>query len=300
MVGDMSVCPHPGPGRVPRTPLLEYFRSTFPKPRGKSWGAHRLSDAEAAIAESARLAHFFDESVKTVECEYRNYQPFYPRNHTFGLRGNTEIAHGDELQYTVDVAARLSKRKIWKVQGNSQLDFRYLDREIPLARAKPGPKQDPGSLLEVDLFLANAYDRTPILSEVKLKKDECPFYALIQLLTQAAYAATQSQRERLVLFGSRPDFVLRESIPSESTTVDLYVLLIDPPAGSPYDDLQVAAIELSKSLIADECVASRIGRIAWITGTGWRKRSLAFKAITVATSRRRSPRTTRVPPTQPA
>lgn len=285
----MSVCPQPGPGRVPMTPLLEYFRSTFPTPRGKNWGADRLRAAKAAIAEPARLAQLFDESVKKVEREYLNYQPFYPCSHTFGLRGKTEIAHGDELRFTVDVAARLSRRKISKVKGDSQLDFRYLDREIPLARARPKPKQDPGSLLKVDLFLA-AVDRTPILGEIKIKKDECAFYALIQLLTQAAYAVAPSQRERLVLFGSQPDCVLLEAVPGELAWLDLYVLLIDPPHGSSYDDLRIKAIELSHKLIADSRLASRIGCIAWITGVDQPNPGLALEAVAVAASSLRRPR----------
>lgn len=301
----MNVPKKPGAAQIPRTPLLDYFRSTFKTPRGKDWGADRLLAAKELIANPDKLPRLFDESAKKVEREYLNYQPFYPRSHTFGLRGKTEIAHGDELQFTVDVAARLSERerkreRIWKVEGNSELDFRYLDREIPVARVNPKPKQDPGSLLKVDLFLANAYDRTPILGEVKIKKDECAFYALIQLLTQASYAATTSQRERLVLFGSRPDLVLREAVPRKPATLDLYVLLIKPPIGDPYDELRTAVIELSTSLIADKRVTSRIGRIAWITGTDWRQRSLTFKAIAMATSPRRSPRRTHVPPTQPA
>ena len=69
---------------------------------------------------------------------------------------------------TADVAARLARRDVWQVDGNSKLDFRYIDREVPLARARPKPKQDPGALLEVDLLLANHHDRTPILAEVRL------------------------------------------------------------------------------------------------------------------------------------
>ena len=175
----------PGPGRVPPTPLLDYFRSSLcKKPRGKDWGAYRISKAEKWIASPAQLAELFERSVEAVEREYLNYQPFHPDGHTFGVRGKTTIRHGDELRYTVDVAARLAKRDVWKVEHNSQLDFRYLDREIPIARAKPKPEQDPGSLLEVDLFLANAYDRTPILGEIKIRKDECPLFALIQLLSR--------------------------------------------------------------------------------------------------------------------
>jgi hypothetical protein len=48
-----------------------------------------------------------------------------------------------------------------------------------------------------------------------VKRDQCAF-ALIQLLTQAAYAVTPSQRERLVLFGSWPDFFLSEAMPGQS------------------------------------------------------------------------------------
>lgn len=254
----------------------------------------RLSEAKKWIDKPGELARYFEDSVAIVEREYRNYQPFYPLRHTFGVRGKTTIPHGEELRATVDVAARLSKREIWQVEGNSQLDFRYLDREIPLARAKPKPKQDPGSLLEVDLFLANAYDRTPILGEIKIGKDECPFYALIQLLTQAAYAVTPSQRERLVLFGSRPDFVLLEAVPGKPAGLDLYVLLIKPPVGYPYDDLRAEAIKLSDKLIADSSVASRIGRIAWIKGTNPPDGGLHLEAIAVAASRLRSPRTTPV------
>jgi hypothetical protein len=231
-----------------------------------------------------------------VEREYRNYQPFYPLEHTFGVWADTKIPHGAELRGTVDVAARLSEGAIWKVEGNSKLDFRYLDREIPLARAKPKPKQDPGALLEVDLFLG-AVDRTPILSEVKIREDQCPFYALIQLLTQAAYAVTPSQRERLVLFGSQPDFVLLEAVPGELAWLDLYVLLVDPPRGYPYDDLRIKAIELSHKLIADSSLASRIGCIAWVTGVGVDRpeRGLAFEALAVAASCLRRPRRRRFP-----
>jgi hypothetical protein len=57
---------------------------------------------------------------------------------------------------------------------------------------------------------------------------------LIQLLTQAAYAATRSQRERLVLFGSKPEFVLNETVPGDTPTLDLYILLAAPPQREPW------------------------------------------------------------------
>ena len=270
----------PGAGRVPGVPLLRYFRETLCKsPRGKDWGAFRISEAERWLADPGALAAWFDESVEIVASEYRNYQPFHPTGHTFGYRGKTGIRHGDELRYTVDVAARLAKRELWHVDGNSRLDFRYIDREVPLARAKPKPEQDPGSLLEVDLFLANARDRTPILAEVKIGTDECPFYALTQLLTQAAYAVTPSQRERLVLFGSRPDFVLLEAVDGTPARTDLYVLLVNPPENPPYGDLLTVAIALSRNLMRDPRIANRIRRIAWLKGAEPPEGGLALEYI---------------------
>lgn len=271
----------PGAGRVPTTPLLRYFRETLcTSPRGADWGLRRIAEAEAQLADPRPLARAFQASVEVVEREYRNYQPFHPTGHTFGVRGTTGIRHGDELVRTVDVAERLARGVVWHVDGNSELDFRYIDREVPLARARPKPKQDPGALLEVDLFLANDHDRTPILAEVKIGTDECPFYALIQLLTQAAYAVTPSQRERLVLFGSRPEFVLKEAVDGHPAKTDLYVLLVNPPQRMPYTELRERAVALSKKLIALPEIKSRIRRIAWIEGVDASPAGLALKTIT--------------------
>ncbi len=59
--------------------------------------------------------------------------------------------------------------------------------------------------------------------------EQCSIYALIQLLTQAAYTVTRSQRERLVLFGSQPEFILSEALPGIPAKLDLYLLLVEPP-----------------------------------------------------------------------
>jgi len=269
-----------GAARVPQTPLLRYFRETLCKrPRGRDWGEFRISEAQRLLARPERLARLFEDSVTIVQREYRNYQPFYPKEHRFGFRGKTGVRHGDELRYTVDVAARLARRDLWTVNGDSNLDFHYIDRELPLARARPRPVQDPGSLLEVDLFLANARDGMPILAEVKIGTDECPFYALIQLLTQAAFAVTPSQRERLVLFGSRPDFVLREAVGALPAKTDLYVVLVNPPAKEPYRELRSIAIELGRKLIKQPRIAARIRRIAWLRAEGTSAGELAVERI---------------------
>jgi len=256
----MTTCPScPGPGEIPDTPLLRYFRSPlFNGPRGKTWGADRIAELTRLLDNSGELASKFADSVADVERCYRNYQPFYPREHTF---------HEDQSRdATVDVARRLATRDVWEVGNNSRLNFRYLDREIEIARSNPGPVKPPGGTLLIDLFLANASDRTPILCEVKRFNDQCAFYGLIQLLTQATYAATASQRERLVLLGSQPAFVLREAIPGKPGRLDLYILLVEPKKGKPYDDISPKAILLSQVLVRDPRVRSKIRRIEWIEG----------------------------------
>jgi hypothetical protein len=280
----------PGPGRIPSTPLLRHFRSPpFSGDKGATWGEDRLTEAKKLLAAPHELAACFEESVEQVEREYSNYQPFYPREHVFGVWDDTKVPHGDKLRGTVDVAERLSRGSIWHVANEKNrdwLDFRYLDREIVLIRARPKPTQEPTTALRVDLLLGNARDRTPILAEVKIKKDQCALYALIQLLTQAAYAVTPSQRERLVLFGSRPEFVLREVVPDEpAPRIDLYVLLVEPPDEPPYKELLAQAVTLSKALIREPAITSRVRRIAWIKGVHEPQRSLSLHEIAVASSR---------------
>jgi hypothetical protein len=285
----------PGPSFIPVTPLLEYFQSAlFKEARGPGWVETRTAELQRWLSDPDELATLFAESVAIFEDGYRNYQPFYPTEHRFGdVKG---VPHGTNLKSTVDVAARLARQETSAVAAgpstHGQLDVRYLDREIELARAKPAPNKPIGavkSALVADLFLANAHDRTPILCEVKVANDQCAFYALIQLLTQATYASTRTQRERLVLFGSQPEFVLREAVPHQHATIDLYIMLVNPPGG-PRARICELAIELSNQLLDNERVAARIGRIAWLEGRDDGNRGLSLRAISAKTSQNRRPR----------
>jgi len=74
------------------------------------------------------------------------------------------------------------------------------------------------------------------------------------------------RRERLVLFGSKPDFVLREALPGQPARLDLYILLVNPKAGHPHADIRVTAMRLSRKLERDARVSSKIRRIAWLEG----------------------------------
>src|SRR5437870_2503081 len=115
--------------------MLECLRSPlFKGPKGGKQWAERLQQADAWL-KNKELERWFDESVRLVEAAYRNHQPFY------AVRKKTMETRGKDLNATVDVAARLylanGGRKIWKVAGKPQLDFRFLDREIQIVRTKP-------------------------------------------------------------------------------------------------------------------------------------------------------------------
>jgi hypothetical protein len=130
------------------------------------------------------------------------------------------------------------------------------------------------------------YETYDVLDDHRLTafgEDECALYALVQLLTQAAYAVTPSQRERLVLFGSRADFVLREAVPERpAPRIDLYVLLVKPPNNRTHKRLLERAIRLSKALMREDAFKSRIRRIAWINCSEASERSLRLCEVTIA------------------
>src|SRR5207249_1827534 len=104
---------------------------------------------ERWLAAPDELAAMFDDSVESVEAEYRNYQPFRPREAPFRVWADTKIPHGESLRGTVDVAAHLApigsipgalaSKKEWQVEGGPGLTFRYIDREIVATRARPKP-----------------------------------------------------------------------------------------------------------------------------------------------------------------
>ena len=159
----------PSPSEVPDTPLLRYSRSPpYTGQKGSQWGEARIAEARRLLADPTRLPRLFAESIAIVESTYRNYQPFHPEGHAFGVNARTKLPHGYEPGSATDIAARLAARAVWEVSGSERFAFCYLDREIELTRSKPAQSlRADQSVLILDLFLANAKDRTPILCEAK-------------------------------------------------------------------------------------------------------------------------------------
>jgi len=286
MVADMKSCPPSEPTtNIPTTQMLKYLQGPpFTGRQGPPavWGPKYLERATKLLENPEWLLAAFDASVTEFAQAYRNYQPFRPVEKHFGAWADTKIPHGQSLRGTTDVAYRLAEKPRWDVEGGPKLSFRYLDREIVIAHAKPrpNPSNPKQASLRVDLILGNETTRAPILCEVKVKNDRNAFYALIQLLTHASYGVTPSQRERLVLYGSQRDFILKQAIPGRPATIDLYVMFVDQPSDEWHQKILMKSIALSRKLMSDERVRSRIGKIAWIEGEDDGSQGLTLRALT--------------------
>lgn len=96
--------------------------------------------------------------------------------------------------------------------GKKNLDFIYIEREIsplrtpggiPYETGKSGKSSGIGGL---DFIGWNIKDNLPILGEIKVKNDENPFFAIIQLLTYLSELSSPNQVKRInytELFGKR-------------------------------------------------------------------------------------------------
>ena len=160
---------------------------------------------------------------------------------------------------TNDLAAWLIHQGSGEADG---LDFEYVDREVWPARTTGGVRFSDGRIASqatrLDLLLVDPQDRTPIVGEVKVRNDQHPFYALLQLLMLAAQLAPPMQRERLREW-------YPERFDEREERLDLLMLLSDNPARGLYRPrLLEIADGLSRRLLDYPVVAERIRRIACV------------------------------------
>jgi hypothetical protein len=155
--------------------------------------------------------------------------------------------------------------KEWSVPEDESLNFFYLDREVittrlPGARLAGGKSTKDGP--SIDLLLANAKTRLPIVAEVKLTRasggtDKDPFFALIQALAGAAYLLPRDQLSRLrhELHGSDG------RLDPQATQLDVYLLIGRPhDRSAPWNELRARAEELAEKIAPG--LADLVARIA--------------------------------------
>lgn len=251
------------------------------------WAVHssqkqRLAMATEYAADPRILAEKFHESRKQFEAEFTGWSafPFHTRKDPLAFKiGETPVKR------TRDLAAALGQEMksgdhppvTWKVQNAPELSFIYLDREIQPARTNvetafkevQGAPEKAPKKLSLDLLLANANNRTPIVCEVKLttdrdddgklrlSADKDPFFALIQVLASTAHLATEPQIKRL---SDNYD------VDVDDGRLDVYVMIRGQPAEKAKYWFKILAKtrELAEKLLGEPEINQAIGQIEFL------------------------------------
>lgn len=211
--------------------------------------------------DASELAQMFASSITQLERQLRGTGPFYPGKRK-ALPSPAGIRKQGRLAGTDDLAAMLWEPTRFKVGRRSALDFHYVDRELVAARSlsSSGKPQITGTKLWLDLLLANAKDRTPIVAEAKLRHDKDPEKALVQALAYAAQLGTPKQLSRLA--DLYPDYFLDREKPSRPSQLDIYVITHKMPE-SRKPKLR-RAVRLAKEILSNAEAARHLRRIAFL------------------------------------
>jgi hypothetical protein len=237
---------------VPYTSILRRYRQTI-----ELSDAKRLALAECLSEDATTLAREFAESVATF-AGYRNKARFRPVRRYPRPPRQAGIANG------ADLAWYTQRQRELPVENGRDLTAEYVDYELSIlsthgdARFDDAEQTKAGSALKVDLLLANAEDRTPIVGEVKRGRDKDPFTGLVQLLAYIAHLATPTQYERLRT-------QLRDGrFPDREPLLDGYVLLYEfgKDRNTYLDDLLHASAKVAAGLMETPEVATRVRRLA--------------------------------------
>jgi hypothetical protein len=179
--------PEPVSSTDARFPMVSLYESMDRADEARLARANELADDPGFVA---------DAFVRTRQAlaPYANTEPFYDRrpSHSFAA----------ELAATKDVALRLGPAGTWHTVDRAEavglrageLDFLYLDRELVMLRTTASHRQagftPPKREMRMDLLLC-ARDGTPIVGEIKVKRDRDLSYALVQALTCVSLLASK-------------------------------------------------------------------------------------------------------------
>jgi hypothetical protein len=218
----------------------------------------RLAAAQLLEGSDTRIGDLADCLASSISAFDKGYgataEPFHPPRPKVKAGSRLDLDRADNL------ALRLSG--VWLVENDEQLDFVYLDREVPIAHRRKHPRIDDD--LTVDLLLANARDGTPIVGEVKradpadpLNADADPYYALMQSLAAVSMLATTSQLKRLQLHTPLSEYGV-----NTDGRVDIYLMALNTAKGTAMEELSSVVGEIARKLLAHPATVSPLRRIA--------------------------------------
>jgi len=173
-----------------------------------------------------------------------------------------------EIRSGRDLAALIAQTsQWWQVVEAPELEFRYIDHELPPFRKTGRVRFEDGlpnaSGMAADLLLVRR-DGTPIVAELKAAtsegQDTDAVLALLQSLALTAQLASKQQRERLATSYPKAKFRIEGKL-------DTFVILVKPgvPARSTNQaDLYRAARELAAALHEQPAVSNVIRHLKFI------------------------------------
>lgn len=223
--------------------------------------AQRRVRANELIADPVPLVAEFTSGIEAFR-GYGNPEGFYS-NKNRAPKAPDPIG---QIRKTHHVAWYLRQQLLLEVGNAPELNAEYLDYEIAPARTTNRAyfDDDGGSWrtgIFVDLLLVSSDNRTPIVSELKIRDDKDPFTALIQMLAGAVHLATADQYERL------REFMPAGAFPStEQPRLDGYLLLyrfLETPQAD-LETLDRQADELSGLLMKRSEITTHLRRIACV------------------------------------
>lgn len=177
-----------------------------------------------------KLVEIFEDSVKHFK-KYCSIDTFTSRN-----KRKVLPLIPSSINSTNDVVSILENKSVNSIINNKRLDFTYIEREISPLRTTGGVLFETGKSGKssggggVDFIGWNIKDNLPILGEIKVKLDENPFFAIIQLLTYLSELSTPNQIKRInytELFGKR----------KTSNKFYLYILMSNYSSNHNHQDL---------------------------------------------------------------
>lgn len=266
---------------IPITDIMSRYKDL----RAKNPQVDRLREAEHLVEHPEELAAEFAASV-THFAAYKNVEDhFYPPG-----RPKREPASGAQKRTNDWVLPLQDQGSLVPVDGSdrlvdhdagpglravpaAQLACDYVDRELLVQRTTSPAAWEDGKPnrggLRLDVLLADAADRTPIVGELKLPGDMDPFFALIQALACAAHLATPHQYERMRRHLDRGKFPELSAAPR----LDIWVLFVDPPNDEVgprrkpqyMGHLKAAAEALAPKLLAQDGISASLRRVAGLS-----------------------------------
>jgi hypothetical protein len=170
-----------------------------------------------------------------------------------------EVRHRERAARTPDVAFWLERERRLAVAGDADLDGDYVDHELTVSRTVVPPDVPAAAersarparsrvAVRIDLLLASAHDRRPIVAEVKIAGDGDPYAGLVQALAGLACLATPARYAELRARYPAAAFPPGTGPPP----MDAYVLGVDTDWGAPRRRPVLDAVkEITRGISAD-------------------------------------------------